>query len=72
VKVTLATEIDGIDIHYSLDDSHPDEFYPKYSAPIIIPHDATTLKVVTYKNGKQVGRQINMPADELKRRSGIK
>ena len=72
VKVTLATEIDGIDIHYSLDDSHPDEFYPKYSAPIIIPHDATTLKVVTYKNGKQLGRQINMPADELKRRSGIK
>lgn len=72
VKVTLATEIDGVDIHYSLDDTHPDEFYPKYTAPILVPHDAATLKVVTYKNGKQVGRQINMPAEELKRRAGIK
>jgi hexosaminidase len=72
VKVTLATEIEGINIHYSLDDSHPDEYYPKYTAPINLPPDAATLKVVTYKNGKQVGRQINMPADELKRRAGIK
>lgn len=72
VRVTLATEIEGVDIHYSLDDTHPDEFYPKYTAPILVPHDAATLKVVTYKNGKQVGRQINMPVVELKRRAGIK
>lgn len=72
VSVTLATEIEGVDIHYSLDDTHPDEFYPKYTAPILVPNDAATLKVVTYKNGKQVGRQINMPVAELKRRAGIK
>jgi hexosaminidase len=72
IKVTLTTEIEGIDIHYSWDESHPDKFYPKYTAPLIVPHDAVTLKIVTYRNGKQVGRQINMPVTELKKRSAKK
>lgn len=72
VHVMLETEIEDVDIHYSLDDTHPDEFYPKYTAPILVPNDAATVKVVTYKNGKQVGRQINMPVAELKRRAKIK
>jgi hexosaminidase len=72
IKVTLTTEIEGIDIHYSWDESHPDKFYPKYTAPLIVPHDAVTLKIVTYRNGEQVGRQINMPVTELKKRSAKK
>lgn len=72
VEVTLTTEIEGLDIHYSFDNSHPDEFYPKYTAPILVPKDAFQLRVITYRDGKPVGRMLTMPVEELKKRAGVK
>jgi hexosaminidase len=70
--IELGTEIDGIDVHYTFDESNPDNFYPKYKTPLSVPKDAKTLKVITYREGKVVGKQINMPIDELKKRAKIK
>jgi hexosaminidase len=67
--VDLSTEVEGLDIYYSFDNSHPDNFYPKYSTPLSIPKDAIMLKVVTYRDGKPIGRQIDMPISELRRRT---
>jgi hexosaminidase len=64
--VELSTEIDGLDIHYSFDNSFPDQFYPKYTEPLIVPEDATFLKVITYRDGKPLGRMITVPVTELK------
>lgn len=72
VKVELSTEVEGLDIYYSFDNSFPDRFYPKYKEPLTPPKDAVMLKVVTYKGNKQVGRYNNMPVEELKKRAGIK
>ena len=69
IKVELNTEVEGLDIHYSFDESHPDQFYPKYTVPLIIPKDVANLKLITYRDGKPVGRQINMPVEELKKRA---
>lgn len=66
--VEMDTEVKGLDIHFSLDNSFPDEYYPKYTSPIIIPAEAAGLKVVTYKNGKQVGRQLHFPVTEMQKR----
>jgi len=66
--VELATEVQGLDIYYSFDNSNPDNFYPKYTTPLSIPRDASMLKVVTYRDGKQIGKQIDMPVKELERR----
>jgi hexosaminidase len=71
LQITLATEVEGLDIHYSFDNSHPDNFYPKYSAPLQVPKDAVMLKVITYRGDQVVGRQLDMPVDELKRRAGL-
>ena len=70
--VTLTTEIEGLDIYYSFDNSYPDKFYPKYSVPLTVPVDASLLRVITYRNGSPIGRINNMPADELKKRAGKK
>jgi hexosaminidase len=70
--IELTTEVPGIDIHYTFDESNPDNYYPKYSSALSVPKDAATLKVVTYREGKQVGKQINMPISELKKRAKIK
>ena len=67
LKVELQTEI-PLDIHYSFDETNPDEFYPKYEKSLIVPKDALHLKVITYRNGHAVGRQINMPIEELQKR----
>jgi hexosaminidase len=69
IQVELGTEVKGLDIHYSFDNSFPDQFYPKYTEPLIVPKDAAMLKVITYKGDKPVGRMIFMPVDELKKRA---
>ncbi len=66
--ITLSTEIKGLDIHYSFDNSHPDNFYPVYKEPLEVPKDAVMLKVITYRGDQVLGKQIDMPVSELKKR----
>lgn len=63
--VTLTTEVNGLDIYYSFDNSFPDKFYPKYTEPLIVPKEAAQLKVITYQNGKKVGRMMSIPITDL-------
>ena len=72
IIVKLSTEIDGLSIHYSFDNSFPDQYYPKYTTPLTVPKDAVTMKVITYRDNKAMGRMIVMPVTELRRRAGIK
>ncbi|WP_345253853.1 beta-N-acetylhexosaminidase [Flaviaesturariibacter amylovorans] len=71
VNVELSTEVEGLDIYYSFDNSFPDRFYPKYTTALTPPKDAVMLKVVTYRGKQQVGRFNLMPVEELKRRAGL-
>jgi len=68
--VELSTEINGLDIYYTFDNSFPDKFYPKYTEPVIVPEDAVQLKLITYRNGKPIGRLITVPVTELKEKAG--
>ena len=70
--VELSTEINGLDIYYTFDNSFPDNFYPKYTEPIIVPEDAVQLKLITYRNGKPIGRMITVPVEELRNKAGKK
>lgn len=72
LTVSLSTEIAGLDIYYSFDNSYPDYFYPKYTGAITVPKDATLMRVITYRGKKPVGRMNNMPVEVLKKRAGIK
>jgi hexosaminidase len=72
ILIDLSTEAQGLSIHYSFDNSHPDEFYPLYTSSLSIPKEAVMLKVVTSRNGKLIGRQIDMPVYELRNRAGPK
>lgn len=68
LQISLSTEAPGVTLYYSFDNSFPDEFYPQYSQPLIAPKDAVMLRVVGYKNGRQVGRLVNYPIKELQAR----
>jgi hexosaminidase len=67
--VSLATEIEGLDIYYSFDNSYPDYFYPKYTGPVTVPEDAALMRVITYRGKTPIGRMNNMPVAELKKRA---
>lgn len=69
LKLDMETEVPGIDIHYSFDETPPDQFYPKYTGTLSIPKDALSVKVITYRNGKQMGREIRLPVTELQKRA---
>ncbi|MBP7557105.1 MAG: beta-N-acetylhexosaminidase, partial [Chitinophagaceae bacterium] len=71
VVVTLTPEVEGLQLHYSFDNSYPDEFYPVYKSPLLVPKDAFQLRVISYRDGKPIGRMITMPVEELKKRAGI-
>jgi hexosaminidase len=66
--VTLTTEIDGLEIYTSFDSSTPDNFYPRYDSPQPIPRDASLMRIITYRNGKPIGRLMSIPVEELKKR----
>lgn len=67
-QVTVATEVEGLDVFYSIDESLPDNYYPKYTQPVVVPEDAMHIKLVTYKDGKPVGHLISLSMEELRRR----
>ena len=72
IIIKLSTEIEGLSIHYSFDNSFPDNYYPAYSSPLIVPKDASAMKVITYRDNKPIGRLIVMPVAEMRKRAGIK
>lgn len=72
IIVELTPEINGLDLHYSFDNSYPDEFYPAYKQPLRVPEDAALLRVISYRDGHPIGRMISLPIAELRKRAGIK
>lgn len=64
-QVIMETEIGGLDIFYSFDDSFPDEHYPVYTEPVLVPLGATVLRVLTYRDGKQMGKQMRLELSKL-------
>jgi hexosaminidase len=72
IIVKLSTEVEGLSIHYSFDNSFPDKYYPKYLEPLTVPKDASFMKLITYRDKEPIGRMMVMPIAELRKRAGIK
>ncbi len=69
MTINLESEMPGLDIFYSFDGSMPNTFSTKYSSPFDLPEGPVTLRVVTYRNGKQTGHLITLKPEDLKKRS---
>ncbi|WP_462267983.1 beta-N-acetylhexosaminidase [Mucilaginibacter sp.] len=69
LQVGLSTEITGLDIYYSFDNTFPDRFGKKYSQTLIVPKDAFQMRVITYKGKEPVGRMINLTVEDMNRRT---
>lgn len=72
VQVFLSTEVNGLDIYYTWDNTFPDNHYPKYTSQITIPKDAFELRMITYRGKDPIGRLITIPVTDLNKRAGKK
>ncbi|GAB3699483.1 hypothetical protein GCM10027592_25600 [Spirosoma flavus] len=70
LRLELASEVPGLDIYYTTDDTMPDQFSTKYSQPVDLPDGNITLRVVTYRSGKPIGHLITLSRDALQKRIG--
>lgn len=66
----LASELSDLSIHYTIDDTMPDTYSPKYTAPQAMPDGPITLRVRTFRDGKPIGNLITLKRAELERRAG--
>jgi hexosaminidase len=68
MTVEMDSEVPGLDIYYTIDGAMPNLYSPKYSKPVELPEGPVTVRVVTYRNGKQIGHLITLTPKELKKR----
>ena len=66
--VDITTEVEGLDIYYTLDNTIPNQYYPKYSAPITLPKDVDMVRLISYRNGKPIGKLISIKTEDLEKR----
>jgi hexosaminidase len=66
--VDITTEVEGLDVYYTLDNTIPNQYYPKYSAPITLPKDVDMVRFMSYRNGKPIGRLISIKTEDLEKR----
>ncbi len=68
--IGLASELDRVDIYYTFDNTYPDDHSPVYKAgeELSIPKDADTFRVITYRDGKPLGRMITVSLSDLTKR----
>ena len=68
--IQVDTELEGLDIYYSFENVYPDHHTPKYKKgeKLSIPKDADTFRVITYRDGKPLGKIITISIQELIKR----
>ena len=69
MTLNLDSEVPGLDIFYTVDGAMPNIYSPKYSKPVEIPGGPVTVRVVTYRDGKQLGHLITLNPEQLKMRA---
>ena len=65
VEVFLSHELPGTFLYYTTDNTLPDDRAPLYTKPFLMPAGADRLKVIAYRNGKPIGRILELTTTEL-------
>ena len=64
----LSTEIEGLDLYYTLDNTIPNQYYNRYSEPIVVPEGVESFRVISFRGDESVGKLISIKAEDLAKR----
>ena len=67
--VKMEGEADGLTIYYTIDDQMPDKYSDRYSTPFILPEDVISVRIISYRDEKPIGKYLNIPVASLKSRA---
>lgn len=67
LKIAMKTEIEGLSLFYTFDNTIPDIYSNMYTDTLSIPKNASMLRVAAYKGQEQAGRLIDITIDALKK-----
>jgi hexosaminidase len=65
LRINLTTEVPGIDIHYTLDNTLPSVYAPRFTTDISFPKGAIRIRIQTFRKGKPLGQLITLTREEL-------
>jgi hexosaminidase len=68
MTVSIETEAPGLEVFYTMDDTMPDSYSPRYANPFAIPDGPVTLRLISYRNGEPIGHLITLTPQELAKR----
>lgn len=66
---SMEGEVDNLTFYYSIDESLPDQFSNEYKQPFVVPQDVTILRIISYRNGKPIGKMLHIPMESLQKRA---
>ena len=69
LKIAMKTEIEGLSLFYTFDNTIPDIYSNMYTDTLSIPKNASMIRVAAYKGQEQAGRLIDITIDALKKRA---
>ena len=70
LKAFLRCEYPNAELYYTYDNTFPTKKSNRYAAPFVVPEGVTLdLRVMTYVEGKPVGRLLSIPREELVKRA---
>jgi hexosaminidase len=67
--VKMEGEVDGLSIYYTMDDQMPNQYSDLYTTPFVLPEDVLSLRIISYRDGKPIGKFLNIPMASLKSRA---
>jgi hexosaminidase len=47
----------------------PDKYSDKFVAPFVLPEDVLSVRIISYRDGKPIGKFLNIPIESLKKRA---
>lgn len=65
----LKTYLPGAEVFYSLNNTYPVKYSSKYQGPVEIPSGDLKLRTQTIKDGKEQGRELIIPREDLIKRA---
>lgn len=65
-RVKLDSELPGTKLYYTFDGTNADAYSPQYvGEPLVVPREASQIRVSAYQNGIQIGKQIVCMLSEI-------
>ncbi|QIP17010.1 family 20 glycosylhydrolase [Spirosoma aureum] len=68
MEILLSSELPDTYLYYSTDNTVPDDHFPLYTQPFLMPKGADRVKVVAYRNGKPIGRMVEVTLPDMEKR----